>query len=93
MFTRAKTQTRLDAAIDRAFNALENQEVTSEDYSTVLDRVATLHDIKQSEKPDRVSMDTVAVTVANLLGIVLILRHEDVNVITSRAMNLVMKPK
>lgn len=93
MFTRANAQTRLESAIDRALSELESQEVSSEEYAVVLDRIAKLHEIKDKDKPDRVSADNIALISANLLGIILILRHEHVNVITSRAMNLVMKPK
>jgi len=45
------------------------------------------------ETPDRVSYDTMVATAANLVGIALIIRHEHVNVITSKAMSFVPKLK
>jgi len=42
-------------------------------------------------RPKRVSPDTLILVAGNLLGIVIILGYERANVITSRAMNLVMK--
>jgi len=40
-----------------------------------------------------VSRDTLAVIGANLLGILMIIKHENVNVITSRAMGLILSPR
>jgi hypothetical protein len=93
MFARAKKPTQLEEAIDKAMQSLDSHSASSEEYAQILDQVAKLHKIKLDEQPDRVSMDTLAVISANLLGIMLIIRHEHVNVITSRAMNLVIKPK
>jgi hypothetical protein len=93
MFARAKKPTQLEEAIDKAMQSLDSYGASSEEYAQILDQVAKLHKIKLDEQPDRVSMDTLAVISANLLGIMLIIRHEHVNVITSRAMNLVIKPK
>ena len=83
----------LESAFERAIRELSVTEVTSEDYATTLDRVVTLHKMLVEDKPNQVSKDTMAVVGANLLGIVLIIKHEFVNVISSRAMSLLMKPK
>lgn len=89
----AKSPTRLEIAMDKAVRCLDNYEVGSEEYSAVLDVVSRLHKIREEEKPDQVSKDTMAVISANLLGIVMILGHERVNVITSKAFGWVIKPK
>lgn len=92
MFTRAKSPTLLETQIDKALQELDNHEVVSEEYAVVLERVSKLHKMKEDET-SRVSKDTILVTTANLLGIMMIIRHEHVNVITSRAMSLVQKLK
>lgn len=91
MFPRAKAQTRLDAAIDKALIELESKDVVSTEYATILERVETLYAIRKTDKSDRVSADNLATISANLVGIILVIRHEHVNVITSRAMGLVTK--
>jgi hypothetical protein len=91
MFPRAKAQTRLEVAIDRALIELETKDVASAEYKTILERVETLYEVRKTDKPDRVSADNLATISANLVGIILIIRHEHVNVITSRAMGLVTK--
>lgn len=93
MFPRAKKPTALDYAIARAMDQLAVHEVTSEEYAEILNNVVILHKMQVEEKPDQLSMDTAAIIAANLIGILLIIRHENVNVIASRAMGLVIKPK
>jgi hypothetical protein len=44
-------------------------------------------------KKTSVSKDTLATVGANLIGILMVIKHEHVNVITSRAMNLLMRPR
>lgn len=90
---RTKSPSQLETAIARAFAQLESHEVGSDEYSATLEHISKLHKMREDEKSHRVSADTAAVIGANLAGILLILRHEHVNVITSRAMNLVMKPR
>jgi hypothetical protein len=91
MFTRDKEPTRLEKAIDRAHKELVGKQITSDEYATILNRLSTLHEMQVAEKPARVSNDTLVIVGANLLGILLIIKHENVNVITSKAMNMVPK--
>jgi len=83
------SETKLEKALDRALRELETHEVDSDKYAAVLDRVAKLHKLKEEEKSSaRVKPDTLVHAGANLLGILMIIRHENINVITSRAMSL-----
>jgi len=59
----------------------------------VLDTTVKKHKMTLDEKPPRVSPDTIAIVAANLLGIVMILKHEKLDIITSKAFALVMKPR
>lgn len=47
--------------------------------------------IKESDNPRRVSPDTWAIVAANLVGIGLILGHERLNVITTKALGFIMR--
>lgn len=89
MFTKEQEPSPLDEAITRAFEALSKEPVNSKEYQSILSRLTQLHELK--EKPSRVSKEKMAEIAGNLLGIMLILRHEHLNVITSRAMNFVSK--
>ena len=83
----------LENAFEKAIRDLGNHDVTTEEYAKTLDRVVVLHKMLVEEKPNQVSKDTMAVVGANLLGILMIIKHEFVNVISSKAMSLLMKPK
>jgi len=83
----------LEKAIERAIRDLGNHAVGSEDYAKSLDHVVTLHRMLVEDKAPSMSKDTMAVVGANLLGIVLIIKHEFVNVVTSKAVGLLLKPR
>jgi hypothetical protein len=93
MFARAKEPSQLDDAISKAYSDLDSHPVGTEKYAQTLDAIVKLHKMKEDEKPSEVDKNTVLVVSANLLSILMIIRHEHLNVITSRAMNLVIKPK
>lgn len=48
---------------------------------------------KESEKPDKVSKETLALIASNIAGIVLIIGYERMNVIASKALSFVMKTR
>jgi hypothetical protein len=93
MFTRVNKPTQLETALDRAFENLSQKGVATDEYVRTLEAVTELHKMKEAEKPSQVSPDTMLLVGANLVGILLIIRHEHVNVITSRAMSTLMKPR
>jgi len=93
MFSRTREPQLLELETDKAIRELSNHAIGSEEYVKALDQVIKLHRLKEDEKPSPVSKDTLVLVGANLLGIILIIRHEHVNVITSRAMNVLIKPR
>jgi hypothetical protein len=93
VFSRSKELSLIEQAIDRAMRELSHHAIDSKEYTMILDRIVVLSELKQKEKNSAISKDTLAIVGANLLGIFMIIQHEHVNVITSRAMNLVMKPR
>jgi hypothetical protein len=88
-----KVNTYVDDEIARIVVVLQDLEPNSDEYGATLDKLTKLQKIRQEEKPDRASTDTLVTVAANLVGIALIIRHENVNVITSKAMSFIIKPK
>jgi hypothetical protein len=86
--TKSEPDTALDAAMRKCFEKMKNLEETSDEYMKVLNRLSELHKMKQAEKPDRVSKDTMVLAGTNLIGIFLVLNHEHLHPVTTRAMNL-----
>jgi hypothetical protein len=83
----------LERAVNKALSELNVHETGSEEYVKTLDAIVKLHKMKQDEKPSSISKDTLTVVLANLLGILLIIKHESVNVVTSKAFGLLLKPR
>jgi hypothetical protein len=91
MFSREKEPTPLESEIGRLLDLLSVKQSDSEEYGKVLDRLSKLHKMKVEETPESVSRDTLVIAATNLLGILLIIRYENVNVISSKAMGMVQR--
>jgi hypothetical protein len=81
----------LDRVIDEHINEMLAVNLDSKDYPVLLERLAKLYKLKETDAPKRVSADTVAIVAGNLIGILLILHYERLNVIGSKALSFVMK--
>jgi hypothetical protein len=81
----------LDVAIDKALAQLGDGDIDTDKYSKQVDQVAKLYKLKEIDSRTRVSADTLAVVAGNLIGILLIINHERVNVITTKALGFVLK--
>lgn len=93
MFSRKQDWTLLDDALDRAIRELNHHDVGSPEYVKILNAVSSLTDMRQQEKPKSVSKETLFNVGGNLLGIILILKHERLNVITSKALSFVLRSR
>jgi hypothetical protein len=93
MFTKRPTEIKLEAEINAALTELETMEKTSEEYGTLVDRIAKLHKLKMEEHPKSINPDTVLVVAANLLGILWVTAYEREHVINTKALGFIMKPR
>lgn len=93
MFLRKKVESQLDRRIDQALAALTIHEVGSEEYVKTLALVERLYKLKEINAPQPVGSDTIVKVGANLLGILMIIMYESENVIRSKALSFVFKPK
>lgn len=65
----------------------------SEKFREMNDQLERLYAMKKSNRSSRVSPDALVAVAGNLLGIGLILQHERLHVVTSKALSFVMKSK
>jgi len=84
-----KEDPQLDRAITILLDELTLYSPHSDEYAAMVARLETLYSLK--EKPQRVSPDTLATVAANLTGIVMIVGHERLHVVTSKALQFIMK--
>lgn len=87
------TSSSYDRQINNILADMTTMETSSEEYGTLLERLQKLHKLKTEERSSRVSPDTVLLATTNLIGIFMIIRHEDLNVITSKALSFVQRPR
>jgi hypothetical protein len=88
-----KPKSKLEIAIDEILFQMGNQPPDSSEYGKLLERVEKLHKMKENEKPSRVTPDTWVLAATNLIGIAVIVHHEHINVITSKALSFVQRPR
>ncbi len=93
MNLRSVPGTPVQKETDRLFAQLQKHETSSDEYSAILDQIIKLHETQADLDLRKVKPDTMVLAGTNLVGILMILFHERVNVITTKAMSTVMKPR
>ena len=93
MFIKSETEIKLDAEINSLLDKLKETTKDSEEYDTLVDRMSKLHKLKTEERFKQINPDTVLIVAANIFGILWLTRYERENVINSKALGFVMKPR
>lgn len=93
MFTPEPTDNdrALEKAIADVFDELDLHRSDEDEYAKSVDQLTKLYKLKEINPPKQISPDTLALVAGNLLGIILIVGHERIHVVTSKAMNFVLK--
>lgn len=88
-----KNRPGLEKAIDDALLELAGLQADTEDYNKVLDKIERLYKLRapEQEASKPVSMDTIVAGAVNIAGIVLIINHERLHVISTKALGFVGK--
>jgi hypothetical protein len=92
MITKSTSKkTGLQEAIEEVLSEMKGFTSDTEEYSTMVNQLTKLYKLKDIDKPQRVSLDTLFIVAGNLIGIVLIVGYERANIVTSKALNLLHK--
>ena len=91
ILTRFKKKSDIQKEIDWIIDQMKGMAVSSEEYRAALDNLEQMYKVKQIEKTNGVSKDTVAIIAGNLLGILLILNYEKLDVVSTKALGFVIK--
>jgi uncharacterized protein (UPF0335 family) len=91
MFKKQKEPSKLDEAINEVYREMAGVTADSKEYAAMVKQLKVLHKMKTQESAFRVTPDTALIVAANVLGIVVIVSHERVAVITSKALGLIMR--
>lgn len=83
----------LDDEIDRVIEFMSTFPPNSKSYKKSAEALRTLYDCRSKPSANRVDANTLALVSANLIGLVMLVKHEQFNVITSRITGFIVKPK
>lgn len=79
----------IEGQIELILHEMVSEDQASERYSQLADQLVKLHDLKESTYKRRINPDVALAVAGNLASVLLILNHEKLNVISSRAMSFV----
>lgn len=93
MFKKSINEEKLDAVILEVTEKLSLATPGTEEYDVLAEQLAKLYDIQNNAKKneDKISKDTLLIAGANLAGILTIVNYERLNVVTSKAFQLLLK--
>jgi hypothetical protein len=86
-------QRLIESEFERSVSHLKSSSMGSEEYVKTLTVSERLYGMMDIERRSSVSKETLVTVGANLLGILMIIKHENVNVITSKALGFILRPK
>ena len=84
-------QRMLEEEFIRILSVLPMHQADTQEYAKLLSSAERVHEMVNVKKSPSVSRETLLTVGANILGILLIIKHEDVNVITSKALGFVIR--
>lgn len=93
MFKKSLNEEKLDAVILEVTEKLSLAKPGTEEYDVLAEQLAKLYDIQNNARKtkDKISKDTLLIAGANLAGILTIVNYERLNVVTSKAFQLLLK--
>ena len=92
VFTKKKDKrTELEKEIDKLIDGLRTVNYDTEDYTKRLQIIERLKSLEDDKSKRRVSPDTVLLVAGNILGILIIVNHERLHVIASKALSHVIR--
>ena len=90
-FTR---EDKIQTAIDSLLDEMKNHAADSLEYASMADQLLKLQEAQVNKKTGSLKLKETALVVAgNLTGILAIVHYEQLGVVTSKALTLLMKPK
>lgn len=88
---RKKELSSLEQEIETLIDEMGYYPRNSDEYSQMANQLVKLYSLKETDSKRRITPDTLAIVAGNLLGIILIVGHERMNVVTSKALNFILK--
>lgn len=81
----------LDVVINNHLASMQDMKTENPEYPEMVKQLDTLYSLRNASAPKPLSADTKLLAITNLAGILLIIKHEQVGVITSKALGFISK--
>lgn len=81
----------MDEEISRLAATLGTLSPLSDDYATILSRLNLLTEARSKKNERAISTDTLLTIGANIVGLLLVLNYERLNVISTKALTMVLR--
>jgi hypothetical protein len=91
LIRRTEHETGLEKAINDILVQMSTTSPDNKEYSAMCDQLVKLYELKKIDLPQQVSPDTLVIVAGNLLGILLIVNYEKMEILTSKALSLVLR--
>lgn len=85
--------TALEETMNDALSELKGHDAGSDEYAQIVKQLTKLNAIKSTTPTDRLSKDTLALVLGNIIGILVIVNQENAHVLVSKALPFVGKFK
>lgn len=86
-----KSQNPFDKEVNRIISLMSEMDPTHDDYAKAANSLKTVCEARAKKPAFPVDLEVLVTAGVNLLGIVLILQHERLHVVTSRAIGFIRK--
>jgi len=83
----------LDEPIGKILTEMNTYGVDSPEYPILIEHLDRLNRMKAEERRNRITPDTLAIVLGNLLGILIIVAYEQKHVMVSKGLGFVIKAK
>jgi hypothetical protein len=80
-----------DEEVERVLNLMSDLDPTGDDYKKAVESLKTLCEARSKKPAFPIDLETILMVGSNLLAVVLILQHERLNVISTRAIGFIRK--
>lgn len=87
----AHGESEYDKQVRRLLLELETADPGSDGYARLMEQLTKLQKMRAEDRPERLSPNTAAIVATNIAGIVMVIRHEQFNLIVTKALGLVMR--
>ena len=91
MFHKPEVEQNLDLEINRILSQMKDLEVDSDEYKIWMDNLKVLYELKGVKSQSSISADTLVNAIVNVVGILLVINHERINVITTKAITMAFR--